>query len=90
MYSVASKEEIRKERGMCGAAAHPQVHGSFLSIEGGSVADCLVDLTGGVAHKLRLAPASGKQPNITGGDMHKRPCDSTLAGRLAARVVPVL
>lgn len=36
-----------------------QLHGSYYAIEGGSVCDCLTDLTGGVAtkHKLNEQPA---------------------------------
>jgi hypothetical protein len=35
-----------------------QIHGSYSAIEGGSVADCLTDLTGGVTTKIKLDPRS--------------------------------
>jgi hypothetical protein len=34
--------------------APTQLHGSYYALEGGSVTECLTDLTGGVAHKVKL------------------------------------
>ncbi len=43
-----------------------QLHGSFYALEGGSVADCLTDLTGGVATKVKLdnpgSPVTAGEP----------------------------
>jgi hypothetical protein len=42
-----------------------QLHGSFAAVEGGSVLDCLTDLTGGVATKTKLdqlVPSTGTGP----------------------------
>ena len=36
------------------------MHGSYYALEGGSVGDILVDLTGGVVTKLRLDTEEGK------------------------------
>lgn len=37
--------------------AYAKVHGSYYALEGGSVGDVLVDLTGGVVTKLRIDPS---------------------------------
>lgn len=41
-----------------------QVHGSYHALEGGSIGDVLVDLTGGVATKVKL---DSTDPSSTGG-----------------------
>eukprot|EP00197_Chlamydomonas_leiostraca_P015683 CAMPEP_0202877654 /NCGR_PEP_ID=MMETSP1391-20130828/30994_1 /ASSEMBLY_ACC=CAM_ASM_000867 /TAXON_ID=1034604 /ORGANISM="Chlamydomonas leiostraca, Strain SAG 11-49" /LENGTH=254 /DNA_ID=CAMNT_0049559727 /DNA_START=42 /DNA_END=802 /DNA_ORIENTATION=+ len=33
---------------------YAKLHGSYYALEGGSVTECLTDLTGGVAHKVKL------------------------------------
>mmetsp|Transcript_4340 Transcript_4340/g.11784 ORF Transcript_4340/g.11784 Transcript_4340/m.11784 type:complete len:896 (-) Transcript_4340:395-3082(-) len=39
--------------------AYAKLHGSYHSLEGGSVADCLTDLTGGVSDKIKLDEGEG-------------------------------
>lgn len=43
------------------------MHGSYYALEGGSVGDILVDLTGGVVTKLRLDTEEGKELAQSGG-----------------------
>ncbi len=37
------------------------MHGSYFALEGGSIGEILVDLTGGVASKVVLGPNEGSQ-----------------------------
>jgi calpain-15 len=41
--------------------AYAKIHGSYFALDGGSLADALVDLTGGVVTKVKLDEDEGKE-----------------------------
>jgi len=63
--------------------AYAKLHGSYFALEGGSILDVLTDLTGGVAHKIKLDTEQGEM-DVTTGLVWDQICELLASGGVMA------